>query len=70
MFANADAIIAVSKDGVTPSLLSSFRPGCPIYVVTSDAKTYKQMAVENNVTAILIENTEDYDALLEKELKN
>lgn len=66
MFANADAIIAVSKDGVTPSLLSSFRPGCPIYVVTSDAKTYKQMAVENNVTAILIENTEDYDALLEK----
>ena len=30
------------------------------------SKTYKQMAVENNVTAILIENTEDYDALLEK----
>ena len=24
------------------------------------------MAVENNVTAILIENTEDYDTLLEK----
>ena len=66
MFANADAIIAVSKDGVTPSLLSSFRPGCPIYAITSYNKIYKQMAVENNVTAILIEDTEDYDDLLEK----
>lgn len=66
MFANANAIIAVSKDGETPSLISSFRPGCPIYAITSDTKTYKQMAVENNVTAILIENTEDYDDLLEK----
>ena len=66
MFANADAIIAVSKDGVTPSLLSSFRPACPIYAITSDSKTYKQMAIENNVTAIYVENTNEYDELLEK----
>ena len=66
MFANADAIIAVSKDGVTPSLLSSFRPACPIFAITSDSKTYKQMAIENNVTAIYVENTTEYDELLEK----
>ena len=60
------AIVAVSKDGVTPSLLSSFRPGCPIYTITSDKKTYKQMAIENNVYAVLIDDTEDYDTLLEK----
>lgn len=66
MFANADAIIAVSKDGVTPSLLSSFRPACPIYAITSDIKTYKQMAIENNVTAIYVENTTEYEELLEK----
>ena len=66
MYANADAIVAVSKDGETPSLLSSFRPGCPIYAITSDKKTYKQMAIENNVYAILVEGTEDYDTLLEK----
>lgn len=66
MFANADAIIAVSKDGVIPSLLSSFRPACPIYAITSDSKTYKQMAIENNVTAIYVENTTEYEELLEK----
>ena len=66
MFANADAIVAISKDGTTPSLLSSFRPACPIYSITSDEKTHKQMAIENNVTSILIENVTDYDELLEK----
>lgn len=66
MFANADAIISVSKDGITPSLLSSFRPACPIYAITSDKKTYKQMAIENNVTAILVEDANEYDELLEK----
>ncbi len=66
MYANADAIIAVSKDGVTPSLLSSFRPACPIFAITSDTKTYKQMAIENNVVAILIDDTTEYDELLEK----
>src|SRR5574344_134338 len=69
MFANANAIIAISKDGVTPSLLSSFRPACPIYAITSDKKTYRQMAVENNVTAILIEDVTDYDKLLKEGIK-
>lgn len=66
MFANASAIIAVSENGITPSLLSSFRPACPIYVITNNAKTYRQVAVEQSVNAILVENESNVDVLLRK----
>lgn len=66
MFSNADAIIAVSDKGVTPTIISSFRPACPIYVITANQKTYRQMALESNVTAILIENEYDFDKILDK----
>lgn len=66
MFANADAIIAVSDKGVTPSMLSSFRPACPIFVITADKKTYRQMALEANVTSILVENENNFDKILTK----
>lgn len=66
MFANADAIIAVSEDGETPSILSSFRPGCPIYVITPNVKTYRQMAIEFGVEAVLVSDEKDFDKLLDK----
>ena len=66
MFANADAIVAVSENGLTSSLLSSFRPACPIYVITNSAKTYRHASVEQGVSAILLENENDVDALLKK----
>ncbi len=64
MFANADAIIAVSQTGETPSILSSFKPACPIYVITSDEKTYRQMAVEYGVIPVMIPNVTDFDKML------
>lgn len=66
MFANADAIVAVSENGLTSSLLSSFRPACPIYVITNSSKTYRHASVEQGVSAILLENENDVDALLKK----
>ncbi|MDD3303549.1 MAG: pyruvate kinase [Clostridia bacterium] len=66
MFANADAIIAVSEHGETPALLSSFKPACPIYVITANAKTYRQMAIQANVTSILIPNEYNFDKILTK----
>lgn len=69
MFSNADAIIAVSDKGVTPSMLSSFRPACPIYVFTANQKTYRQMALETNVTAVLVENEYNFDKILSKGLE-
>lgn len=64
MFSNADAIIAVSEHGVTPSLLSSFKPACPIYVITANENTYKQMAMEHSVQAVYIPELYDFDKIL------
>lgn len=66
MFGNANAIIAVSENGITPSLLSSFRPACPIYVITNNTKTYRHVSVEQDVNAILVENETNFDVLLKK----
>lgn len=66
MFSNADAIIAVSENGVTPSIISSFRPACPIYVITANQKTYRQMALQANVTTVLVPNEYDFNIILKK----
>ena len=66
MFANADAIIAVTENGETPTIISSLRPACPIFVITANAKVYRQMALEQNVTAILIPNETKFDTILSK----
>ena len=64
MFSNADAIIAVSEHGVTPALLSSFKPACPIFVITANEKTYRQFAVEYGVFPVLIPGVHDFDKIL------
>lgn len=69
LFSNACAIVAASEDGETGTLLSSYRPGCPIYVITPSVKTYRQMAVEQDVTPILIEDEKDANALVSKGLE-
>ena len=64
MFANADAIVVVTDNGETASMLSSFRPACPIYAITTSAKTYRQLALEQGVTSILVSGN-DYNTVLE-----
>lgn len=64
MFANADAIIAVSECGETPSILSSYKPACPIFVITANERTYRQMSLEFNVTAVLVKDVYDFDKVL------
>jgi len=54
---NATAIVAYTEGGDTPRIISSFMPTCPIYAVTSNEKTYRQLALVNNVTPILIKAT-------------
>lgn len=73
MFSNADAIIAVSEHGQTPSMLSSFKPGCPIYVITANLNTYRQMSLEQGVKAVHIPNEYNFDTILKlgiEKLKN
>ena len=66
MFSNAHAIIAVSEDGIVPSILSSYKPACPVFVITSNEKTYRQLAVEYAIIPILVKDAKNFnDALKE-----
>ncbi len=64
MFANADAIIAISEHAITPSMLSSFKPGCPVYVITANLHTYRQMSLEHGTTGIYLPGVYDFDKIL------
>ncbi|MEG2310874.1 MAG: pyruvate kinase [Clostridia bacterium] len=64
MFSDADAIVAVTEHGQTPSMLSSFKPGCPIYVITANENTYRQMSLEHGVKAVYIPNEYNFDKIL------
>ena len=52
----ADAILAYTETGNTPRTLASFLPSCPIYALTSNEKTYRQLALAWNTTPILIKD--------------
>ena len=64
LYSDADAVVAVSEDGTTPSILSSFRIGCPIYVITPSKATFRLGAIEHNVTPILVEGETDFNTIL------
>lgn len=64
MYSNADAIVVVTDNGETSSMLSSFRPSCPIYSITTSEKAHRQMALEQDVISVLVEGN-DYNTILE-----
>jgi len=51
----ADAIITYANTGITVRKIVGMQPGCPIFAITSNEKTYHQLAVVNNVTPIFVE---------------
>lgn len=50
----AKAIVTYTEIGDTPNILSGFTMDCPIYAVTKDEKTYRQMALTWNVQPLLV----------------
>lgn len=52
----AKAIFAYTETGNTPRMIASFLPCCPIYALTSNEKTYRQLALAWNTTPILIKD--------------
>lgn len=53
---DAKGIFAYSECGDTPKTLASFMPCCPIFAATRNPKTYRQLALVNNVVPILVED--------------
>lgn len=65
----ADAIFAYTETGDTPRMLSSFSPCCPIYAVTQDETTYRQLSLSWGVYPMLIKEEGSINALLSKGMK-
>ena len=53
---NAKAIFAYTETGDTPRMIASFLPCCPIYALTNNEKTYRQLALAWNTTPILVKD--------------
>lgn len=62
----ATAIFAYTQTGDTPRMVASFLPGCPIYAVTSNQKTYEQLALVWNVTPLLIKENKKPNDIIEE----
>ncbi len=61
---NAKAIFAYTNTGRTATMLSGFFPQCPIYIITDNEITYRQMALLWNIKAILVNKNEDIDEMI------
>ena len=59
------AIFAYTNTGRTARSLAGFMPKCPIYAVTDNEETSKQLAVVWNVNPILVEKKDKIDDILE-----
>lgn len=73
MQVHAQAIFSLSSHGNTPTALSSFKPECPIYAITSDLRTASQLNLVWGVTPILVDYSESGEEMIhegiEKALK-
>ena len=52
----AKAIVAHTKTGDTPRMLASFSPKCPIFAITQDKITYRQLGLCWSIIPKLYEN--------------
>ena len=62
----AKCIFAYTEAGDTPRILSSFSPFCPIYAVTKNEETYKQLSLSWGVFPILLEEKENINDMLQE----
>ena len=50
----AKGIFAYTECGDTPKALAGFMPSCPIFAITTNEKTYRQLALVNNVIPVFV----------------
>ena len=61
---NAKAILAYTNTGDTPRTVSSFGPECPIFAITSNETTYRQLGLCWNIAPILLPTQDTIDNLI------
>lgn len=62
----ADAIVAYTQAGDTPRIISGLCPACPIYAVTTNKQTFRQLGLSWGVYPILVEEKETADEIIEE----
>lgn len=70
MQVHAKAIFSLSSHGNTPLALSSFKPECPIYAVTSDLRTASQLNLVWGVTPILVDYSDSPKDMIHQGIEN
>ena len=63
---DAKAIVAYTKTGDTPKMVSSFGVECPIFAITQDESTYRQLGLCVGIIPKLFEPQPSIDELLSK----
>ncbi len=61
---DAKAIIAYTNTVDTSRILSSFGPGCPIFAITENETTYRQLGACPNITPKLFPHQDSIDSLV------
>ena len=62
----ADAIVAYTHKGDSVRMIAGMGPGCPIFAVTDNEKTYYQLSVVWNVTPILVKDGKTIEDTIQK----
>lgn len=65
----AKAIFAYTEAGDTPRMVSSFTPNCPIYAITENERTYRQLALTWGVYPRLAKVQSSINQALTEEIK-
>ena len=66
---NVQAIVTTSSSGVTPVLVSRYRPAVPIWCVTWHVRTQRQMAMVWGVEAVLVELSTGTDESIQRAIE-
>ena len=69
MQTNADAIFSLSSGGHTPMAISSFKPKCPIYAITPNPSTARQLNVSWGITPILVKESNNQIDMINEGIK-
>ena len=63
---NATAIITVTEDGMNPIILSNYRPKAPIFAITKNERTARNLSIIWNVQHVLVTELENIRELIQK----
>ena len=69
MQSHAEAIFSLSAGGHTPMAISSFKPNCPIYAITPNMNTARQLNAVWGITPIFVKESDSSQEMIKEGLR-